>query len=180
VFTRYGYARTTMADIASKAGMSRPALYLLFPDKDAIFARVIEGMDERKLREIDDALAGLETLEDKLLRACLDRGLHGVELAAAHPDAADLFDLRFPAVRQVYANFEALVVMLIAEPVARSALDVRPAELARTLVYGMRGLRAASPTVEDMRRLVEVQVKTLIRAIQPADGRHARVIPPRP
>lgn len=31
------------------------------PDKDAIIARVIEGMDERKLREIDEALAGLET-----------------------------------------------------------------------------------------------------------------------
>ncbi len=83
-----------MGHIANRAGMSRPALYLLFPDKDAVFARVIARMDERKLREINAALPALTTLDDKLRRACLDWGLHGVELAAAHPDAADLFNLR--------------------------------------------------------------------------------------
>ena len=33
VFLRYGHARTTMADIAREAGISRPALYLMFPGK---------------------------------------------------------------------------------------------------------------------------------------------------
>lgn len=174
VFTRYGYARTTMGDIAAGAGMSRPALYLLFPDKEAIFARVVARMDERTLREIRAALHGLTTLEDQLLHACVAWGLHGVELAAAHPDAADLFDLRFPAVRQVYANFEALVVELIAEPVAGSARDASAAELARTLVYGMRGLRAVATTVEEMRRLVEVQVRNFVRGIAPPKPRASR------
>ncbi len=164
-FTRYGYARTTMGDIAAAAGMSRPALYLLFPDKESVFTRVIAHMDELKLREIEDALASLTTLEAKLLHTCLDWGLHGVELAATHPDAADLFDLRFPAVRQVYANFVGLVTTLLSEPVACSAIDATPMELARTLVYGMRGLREATSSVEEMRRLVEVQVITLVRAI---------------
>ena len=164
-FTRYGYARTTMGDIAAAAGMSRPALYLLFPDKEAVFTRVIAHMDEQKLRKIGDALASLTTLEAKLLRACLDWGLHGVELAATHPDAADLFDLRFPAVRQVYDNFVGLVTALLSEPVACSAIDATPTELARALVYGMRGLREAASSIEEMRRLVEVQVRVLVRAI---------------
>ena len=165
VFTRYGYARTTMADIAARAGMSRPALYLLYPDKEAIFETVIRRMDERKLGDIAEALAPMGNLGDRLRTACLSWGLHGVELADAHPDASDLFDLRFAAVRQVYANFEAVVVGLIADQVARSGINATPAELARALVYGMRGLRSVSSDAAEMERLILVQVEILLRAI---------------
>ena len=41
VFQRYGFARTTMSDIAEAVGMSRPALYLLFPNKEEIFAAAV-------------------------------------------------------------------------------------------------------------------------------------------
>ena len=111
-------------------------------------------MDDRTQREIGDALAGLPALEDKLLRARLDWGLHGVALTAAHPDAADLFDLRFPAVRQVYANFEALVAELIAGPVADSGIAATATELARMLVYGMRGLREGAADLDQRRWLI--------------------------
>ena len=168
VFTRHGYARTTMGDIAHGAGMSRPALYLLFPDKDAVFSRVVGRLDDRKHDEIGTALEGLEGLEARLSRACLDWGLHGVELAAVHPDVADMFDLRFPAVRQVYARFEDLVAGLIAQAATTSGIDATPRELARVLVYGMRGLLSTAADVEDMRRLVSMQVAVLVRAIKPS------------
>ncbi|MCA6109115.1 TetR/AcrR family transcriptional regulator [Bradyrhizobium cenepequi] len=165
VFTRYGYARTTMGDIAIKAGMSRPALYLVFPDKEAAFNRVIAHMDQHKLTEIAAVLATLPNLESKLLHACLAWGLHGVELAAVHPDAADLFDLRFPAVRQVYANFQALVTELISDALTNSRLEATPTDLARVLVYGLRGLREAASDPDDMRRLVTMHVLSFAKAI---------------
>ena len=37
VFLRYGFRRTTMGDIAEAAGVSRPALYLRFCNKEHIF-----------------------------------------------------------------------------------------------------------------------------------------------
>ena len=165
LFTRYGYARTTMGDIAARASMSRPALYLLFSDKDAIFDGVIRRMDEAKLAAISGAIEHLDDMDAKLLLACLDWGMHGVSLAAAHPDAADLFDLRFTAVRQVYDNFEALVVQLIGPQAVRSGIAATPEELAHVLVFAMRGFRAASPDGSDMRRLIAVQVAMLLRAI---------------
>lgn len=171
VFTRYGYARTTMADIAASAGISRPALYLLHKDKDAIFDAVIHQLDKHKLADIADALASIGDMGDKLRRACIDWGTHGVELAAIHPDAADLFDLRFAAVRQAYGNFEDLVSALIAEEVERSGIAATPAELARTLVYGMRGLRDAATDLAAFRRLIAIQVEILLRAIDaPGSG----------
>ena len=40
VFLRYGYKRISMNDIAEAAGVSRPALYLLFKNKEEIFIGV--------------------------------------------------------------------------------------------------------------------------------------------
>ena len=131
IFSRYGYARTTMGDIAAEAGISRPALYLLFPDKEALFTVVIRHMDgEEKQAEIRSGLKRYKGLHAKLLYACQSWGSHGFDLAVVHPDAADLFDLRFDAVKEVYANFEAFVVELISEQVRTSGIEATAEELA--------------------------------------------------
>jgi AcrR family transcriptional regulator len=165
IFSRYGYARTTMGDIAAEAGMSRPALYLLFPDKEALFTAVIRHMDEEKQAEIRSGLKRYKGLHAKLLYACQSWGSHGFDLAAVHPDAADLFDLRFAPVKEVYANFETFVFELIRERVLASGIEATAEELARALAYGMRGLRATATSGQDMRRLIAVQVTILMRAI---------------
>lgn len=165
VFSRYGYARTTMGDIAAQAGISRPALYLLFPDKDAVFAAVIQRMDEQKHREIHAAIARLDGLHAKLLHACKSWGAHGFDLAETHPDAADLFDLRFRTVRKVYDNFQILVTDLIRDQVQSAGIQDEPEALARCLVFGMRGLRETARNGKDMRRLIAVQVAMLVRSI---------------
>jgi AcrR family transcriptional regulator len=165
VFSRYGYARTTMGDIAAQAGMSRPALYVFFPDKDAVFAAVIRRMDEQKRGEIHAKMARLDGLHAKLLHACRSWGSHGFDLAEAHPDAADLFDLRFPAVRKVYEDFQLLVADLIRDQVRSAGIADEPEALARCLVFGMRGLRETARNGKDMRRLIAVHVATLVRSI---------------
>lgn len=165
VFSRYGYARTTMGDIAAEAGISRPALYLLFADKEAVFAAVIRGMDEHKHREISAAIARLDGLHAKLLYACKSWGSHGFDLIEAHPDAADLFDLSVPAVRKVYDNFQSLVADLIRDQVQSAGVADGPEVLARCLVFGMRGLRETAKSGKEMRRLIAVQVGMLVRSI---------------
>ena len=165
IFSRYGYARTTMGDIAAQAGISRPALYLLFPDKDAVFAAAIQRMDAQKHREIGAAIARLDGLHARLLHACKSWGSHGFDLIEAHPASADLFDLRFPAVRQVYDNFQSLVTDLIRDQVQSAGIADEPEALARCLVFGMRGLRETARNGKDMRRLIAVQVAMLVRSI---------------
>ena len=166
VFTRYGYARTTMADVATRAGMSRPALYLLFPDKEAMFDRVVRDLDGRKLTEIRAAIDGIDNWQAKISCACTEWGRHPIELVAAHPDAADLFDLRFAAVRDAYANFEQLLAEAISERVERSGISASPGELAHVLVFSLRGLRDAAGDMAGFRRVVELQVSVLVRALR--------------
>ena len=51
LFTRFGYRRTTMDDIATEAGVAKGTLYLYYPSKEALFgaiqARVIAAAERR-------------------------------------------------------------------------------------------------------------------------------------
>ncbi|MFZ4748552.1 MAG: helix-turn-helix domain-containing protein, partial [Sphingomonas sp.] len=55
IFLRYGFARTTMGDVAKAAGISRPALYLLFPGKEPLFAAATMALAQQRLRDISAA-----------------------------------------------------------------------------------------------------------------------------
>ena len=55
VFLRYGFGRTTMADIAQASGRSRPTLYLTFPDKESVFRAMIEA----KMAQVRTGISGL-------------------------------------------------------------------------------------------------------------------------
>ena len=87
VFSRYGYARTTMSDAAAAAGVSRPALYLVFPGKDELFSAVIRRMNRIAFEDIHSGLATCETLEEKL-RFGLDRWIaQAYDIVFTNPDA---------------------------------------------------------------------------------------------
>jgi len=57
VFLRFGFARATMGDIARAAGMSRPALYLIFCGKEEVFEAVVAQWSENSLARIATGLA---------------------------------------------------------------------------------------------------------------------------
>ena len=69
VFFRYGYARTTMADVAETGGISRPTLYLVFPSKEELFSAVIYRMNTSTLQTIRKGLGDQKKLEEKLVFA---------------------------------------------------------------------------------------------------------------
>lgn len=175
MFLRYGYARTTMGDIADAAKLSRPLLYLLFPGKEEVFAAVVKRMNAESLAEMRAALPGLPTLEDRLRYVCLKWGAHGFDITATHPDAKDLFDLSRAPVREIYAEFQAFVVELIAGAVTDARLPVTAEELARALVYAMRGFKETAVDAADMRHLIGVQVSLLVSVIgDVAKPRHTK------
>ena len=47
VFAQYGFRRTTMNDIAKSVGISRPALYLMFENKEDLF----QGLAAHRLEQ---------------------------------------------------------------------------------------------------------------------------------
>jgi len=166
VFLRYGHARTTMGDVAEKAGISRPALYLVFPRKEDIFAAVIEHLIEETLEKYREALPRFRSLDRKLHFCCEQWAGHGYDLTQAHPDAKDVFNLAFPPVREMYTTLEAFLADLLREAVSGSKLKTTPEELARVLIFGMRGFKDIATDGAHMRRLIALQVDIVLASMK--------------
>lgn len=161
VFLRYGYARTTMADIAQAAGLSRPTLYLTFSDKEDAFQAVVAAIAANKLAEIRQGLSEQEGLDAKLRYACKSWSAEGFDLVEANPDAKDMFDLRFKVVCDSYAAFEDLLIGICDEPLRKAQLDVRAEELARVVAHSIKGLKDAARDGADVRRMIDALISVL-------------------
>lgn len=158
IFMRFGYARTTMGLLAEAAGMSRPAVYLLFPGKDEIFSALVLGLNRRQIERLGERIAPIEALHDKLLTACLAWNESVFDVHAAHPESRDMDDLGFPAVRALYDDLSRFFASVL-EAGGRSESDARLN--GRTLALAARGCRIAASGREDMTAMI----RSLVAAI---------------
>lgn len=63
-FSRFGYDKVTVKDLAVACGISEPALYRHFASKEAIFESVLESLNERmQTAELFDRLSTEEDIE---------------------------------------------------------------------------------------------------------------------
>jgi AcrR family transcriptional regulator len=167
-FSRFGYRRTAMADIAAAAGLSRPSLYLVFPNKAAVFRALADML-------LRDAMTGAEAAwpEDMdpaagLAAAILAKDLPIHQLFAATPHANEILaeaeTLAGDLHRDSAARFAALVAMRLA-----AAGDDRAADTARLVANAADGLKHArleeATYVADVNRLAALVAGGLGRTV---------------
>lgn len=70
VFTAHGYAASSMARIASVAGVSKPTLYSYFQSKEGLFVALVRQLTQNTRRAISQSATSydLQTSPDKVLR----------------------------------------------------------------------------------------------------------------
>jgi TetR/AcrR family transcriptional regulator, transcriptional repressor of aconitase len=66
-FLKFGYAKSSLEDIAKQAAISRPLIYRKFKSKEQIFAAVLEDIFERTHRAAEHALAKAGSKREKLM-----------------------------------------------------------------------------------------------------------------
>lgn len=174
-FVSYGFKRTTMADIADAAGMSRPALYLLFKNKGDIFRAgfimfveeligamklILDGGDDLPGRVADAVIAGLVTPF---------RDFHGT------PHGEELFDAKQALAEDLGNDWFARMQGLIAGAMDRAVLQgemtlpggTDSAMVARLLVGGLEGIKnrthLAEGAEQEMRLLVDLMLKPMMK-----------------
>ncbi len=128
VFARYGYRRASMADIAAEAGVSRPALYLVFRSKPDVLRSLADRMRRRAITRATDAwrdgLSFAENLEQTILGKeadifpLLHASPHGAEIMAA--DAA----LTAEIAEDLDGSFRALVARRAREAAKAGEIDL--------------------------------------------------------
>jgi AcrR family transcriptional regulator len=63
----FGVRRFTIGDVAQRVGVSRVTVYKYFPGKDRLIEAVLLREMRRFLRDVDEAIAPYETLEERLV-----------------------------------------------------------------------------------------------------------------
>ena len=160
VFMRFGYNRTTMGLLAEAAGMSRPAVYLIFPGKEEIFSTLVLELNGKKISMLQEQIASLPGLHDKLLAACLAWNESVFDVHAAHPESRDMDDLSFAAVRALYDQLSGFFASIFADagrPPEEAALS------GRTLALAARGCRIAAADRADMTAMLSSLVAAMAR-----------------
>jgi AcrR family transcriptional regulator len=69
-FLQYGYAKTSLDDIAQRAGISRPLLYRKFKNKEDIFGACYDDVFDSLTPRVQAVLTGRGSKKDKLLQFC--------------------------------------------------------------------------------------------------------------
>ncbi len=66
LFLRYGYVKTSLDDIAHKAGFGKATIYHYFPNKEVLFLNVLEIKCEELFTTMSAMIESAETFEDKI------------------------------------------------------------------------------------------------------------------
>lgn len=116
VFALYGYKRTTMQDIAQAVGFSRPALYLLFDNKETLFRELTDYRLNKALDATKTKLAEKEELKIRIIHALLIFESIFYEPVSKSPHGAELMDINQSLASDVMAKgFLNLVTSFAAE-----------------------------------------------------------------
>jgi len=172
VFFRYGFRRATMGDLASAAGISRPALYLLYCNKEEVFAAVLQAFMTRALAEIHEGLAARPSAEEKLRFAFEVWAVRPFGLLMATPDAKELIDcgLEFArkAIDQATAAFEAELSTIL-EPLhaEASAPLLAPDQIARILTRAVHGFKESAQTPAALQVMIDGLLGMVLGSLRP-------------
>ena len=158
-FLRYGFRRVTMADIAGAANLSRPALYLLFENKEAIFNGVYARYVDHALSEIEAEIENLTTVSAKLAVAAEVWIVQPYELLHDTPEGRELtecsYDFTAELVDASYRRFEAIIEAVLTQPSNGSTNGaMAPAALAQVFALSLRGIKAGAQDVTHLRKLI--------------------------
>jgi AcrR family transcriptional regulator len=160
-FLRYGYKRVTMNDIAEAAGISRPALYLVFESKEEIFKSVYEHWVTEILIEIESKTGRLESPGEKLRAAFELWTVRPFEMMRSSGEVAELVECTFgfaqDSVNRGYRSFEKILL-----PILKSHSGFQSAEpkvsaekTAHILSSAVRGFKIAAKDAPEIRSMIE-------------------------
>lgn len=159
-FARYGLRRTSMADIAKGAGMSRPALYLHYAGKDDIFNALVRVHFERSEKAVARVLSKSGTAAEVLLAAFHAIDGEAVEAMLNSPHADEILSANTPFTQPAVAEAHARITAHLADWITKGVADgklslaglsANPEDIARTLMAAKFGIKTFARDFADYR-----------------------------
>ena len=178
VFTRYGFRRTSMNDIAQAAGISRPALYLMFENKEDLFRQLATHRQNEAIDAAIQALEGEGAFPKRFLEAILVYEKIYYEPVAQSPHGAEFLDVNMSvAADDMKKGYDRLIKHLgksieVAVLRGEASLDRTgmPADAYAELLMSSVGGQKKAETLKEFRRKVTDVTTIFLTSISKGDA----------
>lgn len=178
-FLLYGFKRTAMDDIARAASVSRAALYLLFPNKEAMFRALSEQLHDAALERVDAALRAEQPIEERLVAAFEGKNLELLALVQSGVHGDELVDLYHgigsDIAQQAEHMFRTKLTNAFEEANVRGDIDLAhvaltPQQCADLLTCATQGLKRMPLDIALYRQQLAQLMRVFCAALAPAQG----------
>jgi len=105
-FLQFGYAKTSLDDIAQKAGISRPLLYRKFKNKEDIFGACYDDVFNKLYPRVEAILEGRGSKKDKLVQVCEIVCIETWQLMMNAPMVREFYDACMTVVPDIHDKHE--------------------------------------------------------------------------
>jgi AcrR family transcriptional regulator len=105
-FVQFGYAKTSLDDIARRAGLSRPLLYRKYRNKEDIFSAVYDDVFEARYPLAEAVLAARGSRREKLIRIYEILCVETWALVMDAPMAKEFYDACMQVIPEIHAKHE--------------------------------------------------------------------------
>lgn len=154
VFSRYGFRRASLDDVARAAEVAKGTLYLYYDSKEALFRAVARDFAERVVAGAAAAVASPAPLPRRVTAVLEAKFLYVFDRVTRSAHAAELLDSKGRLASAVFASadrrYEALLARLLAEgeasgQLALGAVGLTPQSASAFLVRAGHGLATPGP-----------------------------------
>jgi AcrR family transcriptional regulator len=174
VFTRYGYQKTSMNEVARSAQLSRQGLYLHFATKEELFRAAVQNLLENSSGAAVAVLTNTSLPLDQRLVRAFDEWV-GRYIGMIGGDASDLIEATTRLSAKMLAQYENVFAEAVTKALRSSRLLVAykssgltARQLTDTLLATARGLKHSSQSRDQFVHGFTIAVKVLCSPLQKA------------
>jgi AcrR family transcriptional regulator len=182
-FTRYGYRRTSMEDIAREMGLSRGSLYREFANKEEIFRTLAASLHDDAVAAAETALKEPGAIADRVRDALAAKSARVLEVLHGSPHGAELMDESnricgdLPAESQ--KQFQAMLTSLFRRAARAGKINVAGIGLSNTdtadlFVSAVAGLKGPGVSIPVYRKRVGAFVRLFLAGLRGSAARSSQ------
>jgi len=174
VFAQYGFRRTTMNDIAQAAGISRPALYLMFANKENLFQGLAAFRLDQAIEQALGVLAGGGDTNERIIAALLVFERIFYEPIADSPHGAELMDISQSLASELMMKDIVRLHAALAKTLsdAEQAGEVnfensplKPKAFVELLFTGLNGVKKKASNTAEFRKMVKQLAEVFLQSV---------------
>ena len=174
VFAQYGFRRTTMNDVAQAAGISRPALYLMFDNKEHLFHELAAHRLDLAIEEATSVLAGANKIEERFINALLVHQKIYYEPVASSPHGAELIDTNLSLATDVMMKGYTKLIESLASSLEEADKNgeisfdnasLKPKAFVELLLSSLNGLKKKAGSTAELRKQTKQVTKIFLSSL---------------